>query len=317
MSKRINLIAAGIVMSLTAIAQQQSVSLKQLLETALQHNQTLEVSRYDQDLVEYQIAETRARTLPSITGIGNATNNFKRQVIVLPAGVFPSADGSTSDAPTRIVSGTTYTSSIGVDVSQPLFDMAAFTGLKAAKAGRDYYRLSTKQSEEEVIQQVAQAYYNILANRETIRLLDSNIENLEKLVKASEGQFKNGLARKIDLDRLKVSLINAQSQRIQTLNQLTTQNNQLKVLAGVSLDTDLPLADIPFEEVEQHAIEAQSASEFDVNNRTEVRLINSQIMLSQLQRKATQAENYPRLSAYFEYSQNVYEQLIWRCIYRP
>jgi outer membrane protein TolC len=183
--------------------------------------------------------------------------------------------------------------------------MAAFTGLKAARAGRGYYQLSTKQSEEEVISQVAQAYYNILASRETIRLQDSNIQNLQKLVTASEGQYKNGLARKIDLDRIKVSLINAQSQRNQALNQVAVQTNQLKVLLGTPLETELTLADIRFDEVEQHAARTLSADPFDVTNKTEVKLLDSQITLSQLQRKSIQAENYPRLSAYFNYSQNV------------
>lgn len=300
-----NLFAGGMILSLGAFGQQQPVALRQLLESALQHNQTLEVSRYEQDLTEYKIAETRARTLPTITGSGNATDNFKRQVIVLPAGAFPSADGTTSDSPTKLLSGTTYSSAVGVDVSQPLFDMAAFTGLKAARAGRDYYQLSTRQSEEDVINQVAQAYYNILASRETIRLQDSNIENLQKLVIASEGQYKNGLARKTDLDRLKVSLINAQSQRTQSLNQVAIQNNQLKVLLGAPLETELALAEIRFEEVEQYVTQVWSANEFDVNNKTEVKLLDSQIKLSQLQRKATQAENYPRLSGYFNYNHNV------------
>lgn len=299
-----NLFVGGMILSLGAFGQ-QPVALKQLLETALQHNQTLEVSRYEQDLTEYKIAETRARTLPTITGSGNATDNFKRQVIVLPAGVFPSADGSTSTSPTKLVSGTTYNSALGIDVSQPLFDMAAFTGLKAARAGRDYYQLSTRQTEEDVINQVAQAYYNILASRENIRLHDSNIENLQKLVAASEGQYKNGLAKKTDLDRLKVSLINAQSQRTQSLNQMAIQNNQLKVLLGAAMETELTLAEIKFEEVEQYATQVLSMNEFDVNNKTEVKLLESQIRLSQLQRKATQAENYPRLSGYFNYNHNV------------
>lgn len=304
MSKFLNVVAAILISSIAAFSQNQPLGLKQLLEAALEHNQNLEVSRYDQDLAEYKIKETRARTLPNITGTATANDNYKRQVLVIPAGAFPSPDGATSDAPRKLIAGTTYTSSAGVDVSQPLFDMAAFTGLKAAQAGRDYYALSTKQSEEEVINQVATAYYSILATRETLILLDSNIQNLKKLVAAAEGQFKNGLARRIDLDRLKVSLINAQSQRTQSANALNAQGNQLKVLVGVPLTTDLNLSNILFEEIEQLPNEL-SDSAFDASNRTEVKLLDSQIRLSQLQRKAIQAENYPRLSAYFNYTQNV------------
>jgi outer membrane protein len=302
---KLSITATGLLLAFTLAAQQQPVTLKQLLESALQHNQSLEVSRYEQELTEQKIVQTRAKTLPSVTGSGNVADNFKRQVIVLPAGAFPSADGSVSSSPTALVAGTPYSSSLGVEASQPLFDMAAFTGLKAAQAGREYSRLSTRQSEEEVISQVAQSYYNILASWETIRLQDSTILNLQKLVTVSQGQYTNGLARKLDLDRLKVNLINAQSQRTQALNQLTTQTNQLKVLLGVPFETSLALANVAFEKLEQQVANTALPEEFDVNNKTEIKLIDSQLRLSELQRKATRAENYPRLSAYLSYNYNV------------
>ncbi len=302
---KLNMVATGLLLALSAAAQQQPATLKQLLESALQRNQSLEVSRYEEEITEQKIVQTRAKTLPSITGSGNVANNFKRQVIVLPAGAFPSTDGSVSESPTALVAGTAYSSSLGVEASQPLFDMAAFTGLKASQAGREYSKLSTWQSEEEVINQVAQSYYNILASWETISLQDSTVRNLQKLVAAAQGQYNNGLARKLDLDRLKVNLINAQSQRTQSLNQLTTQTNQLKVLLGVPFETSLALANVAFEKLEHQVANTPTPDEFDVNNKTEIKLLDSQLRLSELQRKATRAENYPRLSGYFSYNYNV------------
>lgn len=287
------------------LAQGQPVTLKQCLQQALANNQSIAISRYEEQKGEQQIIETRSRSLPQVNATGNLTNNFKKQVIVLPAGVFPGAGGGTSSQPTTIVAGTTYTSAIAADVTQPLFDAAAFTGLKATTAGRDYYKLSTKQTEEDVISQVAQSYYRILANREQIKVQDTNIVRLTRLVKATQGQYDNGLARKIDLNRIQVSLTNAQTQRTQAVNQIAIQTNQLKVLMGVPVETNLTPAEPSIREIEDKATQYVPDNNFDLQNRTEIQVLNTQVRLGQLQKKATQAENYPKLSAFFNYNQNV------------
>ncbi len=217
--------------------------------------------------------------------------------------MFPGAGGA-GGAPTTIVAGTSYTSAIAADVTQPLFDIAAFTGLKASTAGREYYKLSTRQTEEEVISQVAQSYYRILANREQIKVQDTNIVRLTRLVKATQGQFDNGLARKIDLNRIQVSLTNAETQRTQALNQIAIQTNQLKVLMGVAINTNLTPAEPSLREIENKATQYVPADNFDLQNRTEMQVLNTQIKLGLLQKRATQAENYPKLSAFFNYNQN-------------
>jgi len=288
------------------MAQSQPVTLQQCLNQALANNQNIAVSRYEEQKGEQQIIETRSRSLPQINANGNITNNFKKQVIVIPAGFLGAAsgDGSTGGKPTTLVAGTTYTSAISADVTQPLFDIAALTGLKATTAGREYYKLSTKQTEEEVISQVAQAYYRILASREQIKVQDTNIVRLTRLVKATQGQYDNGLARKIDLNRIQVSLTNAQTQRTQALNQIAIQTNQLKVQMGVPIETNFTPAELSLREIENNATKYVPEDNFNLQNRTEIQVLNTQVKLGQLQKKATQAENYPKLSAFFNYNQN-------------
>ncbi|WP_158826147.1 TolC family protein [Mucilaginibacter lacusdianchii] len=285
------------------MAQSQPLTLKQCLQQALSNNQNIAISRYEEQNGEQQIIQTRSRSLPQVNATGNLSDNFKKQVIVIPAGVFPGAGGS-DGKPTTLVAGTTYTTAISADVSQPLFDAAAFTGLKAATAGREYYKLSTKQTEEEVISQVSQAYYRILANREQIKVQDTNIVRLTRLVNATQGQYNNGLARKIDLDRIKVSLTNAQTQRTQAMNQIAIQTNQLKVLMGVSVESNITPADLSIRDIEERVTQYVPEDNFDLQKRTEILVLNTQVRLGQLQKKATQAENYPKLSAFFNYSQN-------------
>ena len=285
----------------TGNAQSGSITLQDALKLALTNNQSIAISRYEEQIGEQQIIQARSRALPQVNLNGNFTDNYKRQVLVLPAGTF---GGSASDKPSTIVAGTLYSTSLGVDASQALIDPAVFTALKAAQGSSDYYKLNTKQTEEDVIRQTAQAYYGILASREQIVVQDSNISRLNRIITATEGQYKAGLARKIDLDRIRVSLTNAQTLRLQQLNQVSARTNELKMLMGVAIETDITPADISLREIETRAATYIPAESFDLNSRTEIRVLDEQINLAGLQAKSIRAENYPKLSAFVNYSGN-------------
>lgn len=285
----------GILIPGLASAQTQRLSLRECLNLALQHNQTLAIARYEERVGDQQIRETRARALPQVNVTANLIDNYKRQVLVLPPGF-------QMDGPLEV--GLKYGTAVNADASQALLDASVFTALKAAKAGRDYYKQNTRQTEEDVINQTAQIYYRILAVREQIRAQDSNISKLTNIVEATQGQYNNGLARKIDLDRIKVNLANANTQRLQQLNQEAALMANLKMLLGMPAETDIVPEDLSLREIEQKAAGFVPAEEFDVEDRTEIQLVDAQIRLSDLQTKAIRAENYPKLSAFFNYSYN-------------
>lgn len=287
-------------LSSQAIAQTQTVSLKELLTLALSDNYNVQVSKLEEEVVSKQISETRARTMPQINGNANLTDNYKRQVLVLPAGL---GGGDGSGGPAKITAGTKYSSAAGVEVSQPLLDMAAITGLKASKAGREYAYINTQQKKEDVINSVSKQYYQILTNMEEVKLQQHTIKILKQLIQASEGQYNNGLLRKVDLDRIKVNLINTQSKLMQAQNDTDRNLNQLKVSLGMPLQTNLVLDTLTMDE--QVLPSSNQMSAFEIDNRTDLRLLDSQIKLNTLQRNAIRAENYPKLNAYFNYSHNI------------
>jgi len=297
--KIIGLIAMAGAFPLALSAQPKPLTLQECLQLALANNQNIAVSRYEEQIGEQQIRQTRARALPQVNASGNFTDNYKLQVLVLPANAF--GPGTPAQV---ITAGQPYTTGLAADATQTLFDPSVFTALKAAKSGREYYKANTRQTEEDVINQTAQAYYRILASREQIRVQDSNISKLNRIIRATEGQYAVGLARKIDLDRIKVNLTNAQTQRTQQLNQVATQTNQLKVLVGIPIENDITPVDVSLREIESQASEYVPLDAFSVNNRTEIQVLDAQIRLTDLQTKSIKAEAYPRLSAFGNYGTN-------------
>ncbi len=284
---------------LAAISQTKPLSLKETLELALKNNQSIAISQYEEQLGDEQIRQTRSRALPAVNGSGSLSDNYKRQVLVLPPGIFPGSSGSQV-----LEVGNVYNTNIGVDASQPLLDASVFTALKAAKETREFYKLNTRKSEEDVINQTSQIYFQILARREQVKAQDSNINKLRGIVKTIQGQYDAGLARKIDLDRIRVNLTNAETQRIQQLNQVEILTANLKVMVGLPFETDIVPEDVSLREIEERVNAYVPSGEFNLSDRTEIKTLESQIRLNDLNTKAIKGENFPKLSAFFNYSYN-------------
>src|SRR5690606_18493222 len=78
----------------------------------------------------------------------------------------------------------------------------------------------------------------------------------------------------------------------------------LKVLLGVPMETEIVLDAVSFNDIEKEAHNYNAPQDFSLQNRTEIKVVDAQIRLADLQAKSIRAENYPRLSAFFNYSYN-------------
>lgn len=288
--------AAGIY---NANAQTKTLSLQECLQYAVNNNQRLALSRLEEQIGRHKTAEVRAQALPQVTANGNLTDNLKKQVLVLP-GELTGEPGKTS----LIEAGTTWNATASAELSQQLFNQSVFTGLKAAKSGEEYYSLQTQQTKENVIYDVANLYYQLLVKKERMNVLDTNIIKLTQLVATTNSQFENGLAKKIDLDRIKVNLVNYQTQKSQLENQLKVQENQLKQKMGMPIETPIALPSLELSDIERKAAGTADFGGFNLDDRTETRLLKKTEELQQYQKKAYLAEYFPSLAFKGNYSYN-------------
>ena len=168
-----------------------------------------------------------------------------------------------------------------------------FTGLQAARSSQEYYDLTAQYTEEQVIELVANNYYQVLVNRQQLNVLDNNVKNVKVIENIISNQFQNGLAKKIDVDRIKVNLTNLETQREQTVNAITQLENQLKFAMGMPVNTPIIL---PVTELTEIRELPQFTDSISLANRTELKLLDNQQKLLSLQRKAYVAEYYPSLA---------------------
>ena len=265
----------------------KTLTLKDAITFALENKADAKKAKLQVENSNYQIEEVRSRALPQISANGSLTHNPILQTNVIDGSAF-GAPGTTIQA----AFGQKWTSTAGVTLNQALYDQSVFIGLKAAKSTREFYQINEQLTEEQVIERVANAYYQVYVTRQNLNVIDNNLKNTGKVKDIIKGQFDNGLAKKIDLDRILVRISNINTQRQQILNAINLQENALKFYIGMPIETKIVIPQTEFE-VTATAFTAQKP---EATSRTEYLLLKKNEQLLEYQKKSVQAANYPVLS---------------------
>ena len=262
------------------------LSLKEAITFALENKSEAKKAKLDIENSEYKIQEVRSRALPQISANGSLNYNPILQTTVIDGENF-GAPGTTIQA----AFGQKWNSVAGISVSQALFDQSVFTGLKAARTTREFYQINADLTEEQVIERVANAYYQVYVQQQKLEVVENNLKNANKVKDIIKGQYDNGLARKIDLDRISVRVNNINSIKQQLINAISLQENALKFYMGMPVQNKIVIPKTAFEVTPQDLNKTA-----DVTNRTEYILLKKQEQLLNYQKKAYQASYYPTLS---------------------
>jgi outer membrane protein TolC len=281
------IVIAFLALSITVQAQEITrLTLKDAINYALQNKADAKKAKLKVENGEYEIQEIRSRALPQISANGSLTYNPIIQTTVIDGAGF-GAPGTTIQA----AFGQKWSSTAGVLLTQNIFDQSVFTGLKAAKSTREFYQINKQLTEEQVIERVANNYYAVYVRRQNLIVLDSTFNNTTKVKNIIKGQYDNGLAKKIDLDRILVKIANINTQRQQVLNAVQLQENALKFYMGMPIETQIEIPQAAFE------VSPQSFAETpNTETRTEYLLMKKQEQLLEFQKKSIVAGYYPTLS---------------------
>lgn len=278
--------------SIVNAQEKTSLTLKEAIKYALENKADAKKAKLKIENSEYQIQEVRSRALPQISANGSLNYNPILQTTIIDGAAF-NAPGTTIQA----AFGQKWNSTAGISLTQALFDQSVFTGLKAARTTREFYQINNQLTEEEVIERVANNYYQVYVLRQKLALVETNLKTTTKVRDIVKGQYDNGLAKKIDLDRMTVNLSNINTQKQQIINSVQLQENALKFYIGMSIDAQIDIPQSEFEVTPAAFSEAPN-----VANRSEFLILKKQEELLELQKKSVIAGYYPTLSLSASYN---------------
>ena len=277
-------LALGIFSVASTLAySQQTVTLKQAIEFALQNKADALKSRLDITNADAKILEAKAGALPKVTGNANITYNPIIQEIALGGQTFKM--------------GQPWVAVAGVQLQQALFNQQVFIGLKAAKSTKEFYQLNANLTEEQIIERVSNAYFQVFTAQEQKNTLESSYSSTEKVRNVIKSLYDNGLSKKIDLDRTNVNLTNIETNIKQSNNGITQAENALKFYMGMPIETKIQLVQ------EDMAVTPHLLDEtVNTDERTEVKVLLKNKELLEYQKKATIANYYPTVNLTANYN---------------
>ena len=277
--KRIRIIAvllAGLFGASYANAQ-EVLTLQEAIKYALQNKAEAKKAALDVENAQYQIDEVRGAALPQINASGSLKYNILIPEIAIGENVFKM--------------GQPWGATGIVSLNQQLFNQSVFTGLKAASTTREFYAINKDLTEEQLIERVATAYYDVFQTQSNLETIDINLNSTTKTRDVIAGLVDAGLGKKIDLDRMNVAINNLKANRQIVINALELQENALKFAIGMPMENEITLPKETFDVNAGIVLESM-----DVENRTEVLLSKKQIELLELQKQSKVADLYPKLS---------------------
>lgn len=288
--------------SLFAQEQNKAFSLQQAVEYAVKNSPGYLNAELDQKSAEYRRKEIAGVGLPQISASIDVKDYLELPTSLLPGEFFGAPPGTF--IPVKF--GTKYNSTAGFTASQILFSSDYIFGLKASKEFLNLSRISVTRSKADLASQVSKAYYNVIINRDRIKLLEANIVRLKKIYEDTKALNQQGFAELIDAERLEVQYNNLVTEKNKTEKLIGLSETLLKFQMGYKLTDPIILSDSLNVEIKQ--FEELNVNKLDFSNRPDYQLIQSQQKLLDMDVKRLKWGYLPTLAAYGAYQYNAQRQ---------
>ena len=267
-----------------------SVSLEQACKLGLENNLEVVNASLEKQKSAYAAKELRSGLYPHLEAYSDFNYYYAIPKMLFPGEFF----GETGDIAVEI--GTKYDWISGFNASLTLYNQSYYTSLKVAKQMQNMSELSLQQKKEEIVYMISQVYFLCKTTQSQVALLQKNMQNTINLLKILKSQSENGVARKIDYSKVLVNKNNLQTE-IDNLDKLYWQQlGLLKYLMGFDNSSEVELSDsLSFSQT------IQTSKIPDFNIQSEFQLLDKQIELAVLNKKANQQSYLPSLSLSGQY----------------
>jgi outer membrane protein TolC len=268
------------------------LTLNEAILYAIENNVTTKNARLETLISKATVKETMSTGLPQINGSFNLDYNPRIPVIIVPNEP-PFGDPTNPSDVIPIRLGISYSSGLGVNFSQMIFDGSFFVGLRAAQTLKQLTDFDLSKAENDVIENVKKAYFGVLVNQERIRLAQANLARTDTLLKETKALNEAGFAEKIDVSRIQVQRNNTYTQLERARTAWEVSKEILKLQLGMPMNYDILVSETLAELNPKEELLALLVEEGQ--NRVELDQLNTQLELTQLDLKNNTVQYMPTI----------------------
>jgi outer membrane protein TolC len=241
-------------LALLLIANQSNAqvwSLQQCIDTAQANNKTLQINRNNVTLGEQRHKEAKANLIPTVTANADYKyfTNLPYQLLPLSAFNPTAPEGDFREAQF----GVPHNINGNLQLSMPLYNPNVYGAIQNAQIATEIAELQLQKTEEQLIFEISNFYYNaqILQNQKAF--IESNIQN-SKLLHSNIQLLNNQLlATGNDVNKIKLQIAQLTTQKETVESKLQQILNGLKYMIGIPLDYPLEIeGEVKYKESSNH-----------------------------------------------------------------
>ena len=297
MKKILKITGLGVAMLLlasSAFAQADTIAitLKDAWDIALSKSLTVMVADKEIEKTGYEKKGAYASLFPNVAFSGSYQRTIKKQTMVMKMG----------DVTQRISMGTDNNMSGGFNASMPLVNVALWRSLDISGKSVDLAVEKARQSRQDLINQVEQAFYTCLLASDLCDVYKENYSNAEENYRQTKAKYESGRVAKYDMIRAEVNMQNAEPNVYDSQNQLMLAQWQLKALMGVNLNTNIKCIGSLSDYTYQMQKIVMASDSIDLSANSTMRQLEIQDEMLDLTYKMQRAQYYPTLAATAQYN---------------
>jgi outer membrane protein len=274
----------------TTMAQDKIyLGLQEAVDMALKNNAEIAIAKYEINSSAYSVKEAKSNYLPKVTLNSSYNRNIDRQVIFLP-------EGFGGGGATKIGSDNNFTSYL--DLSLPLFSKYNAVNKEYATSNFYFQREALRGIRQTITVNVKKGYCNHLMALAIVKVRQKGLENAIENFNNIESKLLQGVATEFDEKTALVKIAAARNNLLQAQTQIIPASNNLKLLLGLPMETEIDLTDsLALKEEESIYLQDQ----IPLHQNSKLRQMDLKVDVAKRQTSIVKAAYFPTLSAIGSY----------------
>lgn len=292
--KQLILILLSFTLCNGAMSQEKlSLTIQEAKSYALSYNKTFKNSGLSIVQSQEKLRETRAAGLPQVNANADYSNAMGAEISIQF-----NEDMPPSKIPIK------PSSNFNLQVGQLLFNGNYLVGVQIAKLGEKLSEKNLIKTGQDVTSQVVEGYYLVLVSGESLKILKTNMANLQEIYRKTEPMFKVGMIEKVELDQLAIQ-VNALDNAVKSAErQYEMAQNLLRVQLGVSANTEIELTQTLADLINDNEFSGIETG-FEPEQNINFQLLEVQEEITEKQIEMQKANYLPTLTGYYNFTKKI------------
>lgn len=195
----LNALFSFLLIPVFSAAQLQVNNIGELIRYADRNGPAAKQARLMPEIAQQDVRITRSGLYPRVNAFAQGDYYPILITQIIPGAAFGRPEGEV----VKVEFGLPYTLQTGAEFSMPVVNLEKWAALKRSKAEYAEAQWGSKAALEDYHIQLTQAYYQVLANREVLRLNQENVTTTNELIRIMQDKLDAGVINPADFNRSK------------------------------------------------------------------------------------------------------------------